>query len=86
MAAFFISTLQPIIFNPQILFQSKMSRCNKEPTFLTLPYLKFRLTNFHKIGVFQSTIHGGKDKNIYLDEDEADCSFNLVSKGNVREI
>jgi hypothetical protein len=86
MAAFFVSTLQPIIFNPQILFQSKMSRCNKEPTFLTLPYLKFRLTIFHKICIFQSTIHGGEDENIYLDEDGADCSFNLVSKGNVREI
>jgi hypothetical protein len=45
------------------------------------------LTSFCKIGIFQPVIHRVAVQ-IFLrfDEDEAGCSFNLVSEGNVRDM
>jgi hypothetical protein len=79
-----------IIYRYSIYYKSVGGLTQPIPPVSLLPATssrKFRLTSLHKIGIFQSTIHRVETKNISsVDEDEAGCSFILVSEGNVREI
>ncbi len=46
-----------VIINSDEHVGVRTHRCNKQPTFLVFPPRKFRLTNSHKICIFQSEIH-----------------------------
>ncbi len=51
-----------VTINSHINLLLQISRCYKQPASLTLSFSKFRLTNFHKTGIFQSKIHRARIK------------------------